>query len=86
MAEENRGDRMSSEKFEVAHVNPFDDVVILLIHFQYPIRNVPLLIKTGCVLAFVITLFFVQSVPSIQRLSLGWCALVGVILLLTIAE
>lgn len=54
--------------------------------FQYPIKDVTLLKKSGAVLAFILTLFFIESIPSIQRLSLGWCAFTGVILLLLIAE
>lgn len=54
--------------------------------FQYPIKNKRLLLKSGSVLIFVITLFFIQSVPQWHRLSLGWCALIGVIFLLIIAE
>lgn len=42
--------------------------------------------KSGSVLLFVITLFFIQSVPQWQRLSLGWCAIIGVMLLLIIAD
>lgn len=57
-----------------------------LLNFQYSIKNKPLLIKSGLVLLFVIALFFMQSVPHFQRLSLGWCAIIGVMLLLIIAE
>lgn len=42
--------------------------------------------KSGAVLIFIITLFFLQSFPELQKLSIGWCALIGVILLLIIAE
>lgn len=59
------------------HNNPF---------FQYPIKDKRLLQKAGIILIFIITLFFVESIPSIQRLSLGWCAFTGVILLLLISE
>lgn len=38
------------------------------------------------IMAFIILLFFIESVPSIQRLSLGWCAFTGMILLLLISE
>lgn len=31
-------------------------------------------------------MFLVQSIPSLQRLSLGWSALLGVLLLLIIAD
>ncbi|KAL6260959.1 hypothetical protein P5V15_008487 [Pogonomyrmex californicus] len=52
---------------------------------KYPIRDKWLLAKSGCVLAFVITLFFLHSVPRLN-LSLGWIALVGVLLLLILAD
>ncbi|TMW50376.1 hypothetical protein DOY81_004530 [Sarcophaga bullata] len=48
----------------------------------YPIRNKPLLIKASFCFIFVLTLFFLHTVPDLQHLSLGWSALVGAILLL----
>lgn len=51
---------------------------------QYPIKNKSLLIKTSIVLAFILILFLLQSVPDIQHLSLAWSALIGVLLLLII--
>lgn len=42
---------------------------------KYPIRNIPLLIKSSITLIFVISFFFLHSVPNLQRLSLGWTAL-----------
>lgn len=53
---------------------------------KYPIRNKKLLVKSAVTLVFVITFFFLHSVPSIQRLSLGWTALLGAILLLILAD
>lgn len=53
--------------------------------FQYPIRDKWLLAKSGFVLVFVITLFFLHSVPQLH-LSLGWIALIGVSLLLILAD
>lgn len=53
---------------------------------QYPIRDVALLRKSLFVLAYVLSLFFIESIPSLQRLSLGWCAFTGAILLLLISE
>ncbi|XP_066583327.1 P protein isoform X2 [Prorops nasuta] len=52
---------------------------------KYPIRDTWLLIKSGFVLLFVITLFFLHSVPELN-LSLGWTALLGVLLLLILAD
>ena len=52
----------------------------------YPIKKKQLLIKSGIVLAFILILFFVESIPEIHRLSLGWSALLGVILLLIISN
>lgn len=55
-------------------------------NFQYPIRNRSLLIKSGIVLVFVIGFFFLHSIPDIQRLSLGWTALLGALLLLILSD
>ncbi|XP_029173209.1 P protein-like [Nylanderia fulva] len=52
---------------------------------KYPIRDKWLLVKSGFVLTFVITLFFLHSVPQ-MHLSLGWIALIGVMLLLILAD
>nr|XP_036213918.1 P protein isoform X1 [Bactrocera oleae] len=53
---------------------------------KYPIRNKSLLIKCSFALIFVISLFFLHSVPELQRLSLGWTALLGAIFLLILAD
>jgi P protein len=50
----------------------------------YPIKKKGLLIKSSACLLFILILFFVESIPEIHRLSLGWSALLGVILLLII--
>ena len=52
----------------------------------YPIKKKGLLIKSGCCLLFILCLFFIESIPEIRRLSLGWSALLGVILLIIISE
>lgn len=49
---------------------------------KYPIKNKVLLIKSCFVLVFVVLFFFLHSAPSIQKLSLGWTALLGAVLLL----
>ncbi|XP_055700307.1 P protein-like [Phlebotomus papatasi] len=48
----------------------------------YSIRNKPLLIKSTICLAFIIILFFVQSIPSIHSISVAWVAFLGMLLLL----
>ncbi|KYN03922.1 P protein, partial [Cyphomyrmex costatus] len=53
--------------------------------FQYPIRDKWLLTKSGCVLALVIMLFFLHSLLHLQ-LTLGWIALLGVLLLLILVD
>ncbi|KAL5281356.1 OCA2 family protein [Megaselia abdita] len=53
---------------------------------KYPIRSKPLLIKSSIALTFVVGFFFLHSVPELQRLSLGWTALLGAILLLILAD
>ncbi|XP_046383180.1 P protein-like isoform X2 [Ischnura elegans] len=52
---------------------------------KYPIRDWPLLIKSTVVLTFVISIFFVHSLPELQ-LSLGWTAFLGAMLLLILAD
>ncbi|XP_076319068.1 P protein-like [Tachypleus tridentatus] len=52
---------------------------------KYKIRNKTLLVKTGVVLACVIILFFLQSIPNL-KLSLGWVAILGAITLLILAD
>lgn len=51
----------------------------------YPIKKKGLLIKSAICLIFILGLFLVESIPEIHRLSLGWSALLGVILLLIIS-
>lgn len=45
-----------------------------------------LLIKSGLTLLFVITLFFLHSIPELSRLGLGWTALLGTLLLLLLYD
>ncbi|KAK0181182.1 hypothetical protein PV327_003487 [Microctonus hyperodae] len=52
---------------------------------KYPIRDKSLLIKCSIALIFIITLFFIHNLPNLN-LSLGWSALLGVILLLVLAD
>ncbi|XP_043519104.1 P protein [Frieseomelitta varia] len=52
---------------------------------KYPIRDKWLLVKSGFTLIFVIALFFLHSFPNLH-LSLGWTALLGVLLLLILAD
>lgn len=61
--------------------------ILILFHLmtQYPIKNPQLLIKSGGVLVFIIAMFFVQSIPEYNKLSPGWCALIGVLFLLIIS-
>lgn len=68
------------------YFDQFKSNYIYLFAIQYPIKDPELLKKAGAVLAFIIALFFIESIPSIQRMSLGWCAFTGVVLILLIAE
>lgn len=61
-------------------------IEIFCFPLQYPIRNWTLLIKSAITLVFVITFFFMHSFPDIQKLSLGWTALLGAILLLILSD
>ena len=60
-------------------------VTIVIIMFQFPIRDRVLLIKSSITLVFVIVMFFLHSIPSLN-LSLGWTALLGALLLLLLAD
>lgn len=53
---------------------------------KYPIKDKALLIKSCIALVFVISFFFLHSAPSIQRLSLGYTALFGAVLLLILYD
>ncbi|XP_077284530.1 P protein-like isoform X2 [Arctopsyche grandis] len=53
---------------------------------KYGIRDKNLLAKCAIVIAFVITIFFLHSLPELQRISLGWTALLGAILLILLTD
>lgn len=53
---------------------------------KYRIRDKQLLIKATICVSFVIIVFFLHAIPELQRLSLGWTALLGALLLLLLAE
>lgn len=53
---------------------------------KYPIKNKILLGKSAITLVFVVSFFFLHSVPNLQRLSLGWTALIGAVLLLILYD
>lgn len=53
---------------------------------KYPIRNKVLLFKSCIALVFVVTCFFMHSMPHLQKLSLGWTALLGAVLLLILYD
>ncbi|XP_057334665.1 P protein isoform X2 [Microplitis mediator] len=52
---------------------------------KYPIRDKLLLLKSSITLIFVITLFFLHNLPNVN-LSLGWTTLLGVFLILILAD
>ncbi|CAG9576989.1 unnamed protein product [Danaus chrysippus] len=53
---------------------------------KYKIRDRSLLIKSSVAIAFVVIVFFLHSIPELNRVSLGMTALLGAILLLTLAD
>lgn len=53
---------------------------------KYPIKNKNLLVKSAVTLVFVVSFFFLHAVPNFQRLSLGWTALLGAVLLLILYD
>uniref|UniRef100_A0A8D9FB62 P protein n=1 Tax=Cacopsylla melanoneura TaxID=428564 RepID=A0A8D9FB62_9HEMI len=52
---------------------------------KYPIRDIPLLVKSLLCFLFVTSMFFLHSLPEVN-LSLGWIAMLGAILLLLLAS
>ncbi|KAF5284147.1 hypothetical protein FQR65_LT00147 [Abscondita terminalis] len=53
---------------------------------KYPIKDKALLIKTSCVLIFVVILFFLHSVPEINNLGLSGTAFLSAILLILLYD
>ncbi|CAH2056107.1 unnamed protein product, partial [Iphiclides podalirius] len=53
---------------------------------KYKIRDKALLVKASVAISFVVLVFFLHSIPELNRVSLGWTALLGAILLLTLAD
>ncbi|XP_034828141.1 P protein-like [Maniola hyperantus] len=53
---------------------------------KYKIRDKVLLLKSTVAITFVVAVFFLHSIPELNRVSLGWTALLGAILLLTLAD
>ncbi|XP_068141613.1 P protein isoform X2 [Drosophila tropicalis] len=80
--------KRSLKKRMTAVIEPAPNYQQTLANLQakYPIRNKALLYKCSAALLFVISLFFLHSVPELQRLSLGWTALLGAIFLIILAD
>ncbi|CAH0602029.1 unnamed protein product [Chrysodeixis includens] len=53
---------------------------------KYKIKDKWLLVKCSVTIAFVVVVFFLHSIPEFNRVSLGWTALLGSLLLLTLAD
>ncbi|KAJ8706343.1 hypothetical protein PYW08_010969 [Mythimna loreyi] len=53
---------------------------------KYMIRDKALLIKCTVAITFVVIVFFLHSIPEFNRVSLGWTALLGALLLLVLAD
>lgn len=79
--------RQLEEKMSTTEV-PNESYKETLVDLQakYPIKNMTLLIKSCVTLVFVVGFFFLHSVPSIQKISLGWTALLGAVLLLILYD
>ena len=60
--------------------------VLAVLRRKYRVRNQVLLIKAGIVMSGVLALFFLQSIPGLSNLSLGWIALAGAIALLLLSD
>ncbi|XP_053622093.1 P protein-like isoform X2 [Plodia interpunctella] len=53
---------------------------------KYKIRDKILLVKASVAITFVVAVFFLHSIPEFNRVTLGWTALLGAILVLTLAD
>ncbi|KAM3955657.1 P protein-like [Aphomia sociella] len=53
---------------------------------KFNIRDKVLLLKSSVAIAFVVVMFFLHSIPELNRVSLSWTALLGAILLLVLAD
>ncbi|XP_075988851.1 P protein-like isoform X1 [Anticarsia gemmatalis] len=53
---------------------------------KYKIKDKVLLIKCFVTISFVVVAFFLHSIPEFNRVSLGWTALLGALLLLTLSD
>ncbi|CAK1592867.1 unnamed protein product [Parnassius mnemosyne] len=79
---------MALEKQSTKRVFPKETFHSTLIELKekYKIRDKALLIKATVAISFVVLVFFLHSIPEFNRVSLGWTALLGAILLLTLAD
>jgi P protein len=62
------------------------EVTLADLESKYAIKDKALLWKSCVTLTIVIVFFFLHSFPEIQKLSLGWTALLGAILLLVLYD
>ncbi|XP_026734254.1 P protein-like isoform X2 [Trichoplusia ni] len=53
---------------------------------KYMIKDKVLLVKCSVAIIFVVLVFFLHSIPEFNRVSLGWTALLGALLLLVLAD
>ncbi|XP_013146639.1 PREDICTED: P protein-like [Papilio polytes] len=76
------------EKESIKRVFPKETFQSTLVELKekYKIRDKALLIKASIAISFVVIVFFLHSIPELNRVSLGWTALLGAILLLTLAD
>ncbi|XP_049883736.1 P protein-like [Pectinophora gossypiella] len=59
---------------------------LLVLKGKYKIRDKVLLAKAAVAITFVVVIFFMHSIPELNRVSLGWTALLGAMLLLILAD
>lgn len=53
---------------------------------QFPIRDKILLVKSMVILAAIVLMFFLKSVPGLHNLSFGWTAFLGLVLLILVSK
>lgn len=77
LVKEDRAKTCSKESFEATLADMRE---------KYKIRDKVLLIKCSIAIFFVVIVFFLHSIPEFNRVSLGWTALLGALLLLTLQD
>lgn len=79
-------DQLRRREAGVPRADPSFTTTLAEMKKKYCIRNTVLLWKASVCIGFVVCVFFLHAIPELQRLSLGWTALLGALLLLLLAD